>query len=161
SYALFGAGSPVADQHLPVQYTLLPVCLWAALRLGPRESAAACLVGSGIALWGTLSSRGVFAANALGTSLLLLQPYIAVVSATTLVAAALVAEREEASRVRDEFLATAGHELRNPLSALRLQVENLSGAASQGDVPEKLRGRIPAIRRTTERLTRLVDELLN
>lgn len=161
SWSLFGPGSPIADARLPVQYVLLPVCLWAALRLGSAESATACLVGSAVALWGTIGRRGVFASNPLGISLVLLQTYMAVITVTTLVVAALVGEREEAARVRDEFLSIAGHELRNPLSALVLQVESLARAADRSDAAEKMPARIPALRRTAARLASLVDGLLN
>ena len=161
SYVLFGPGSPVAERRLPVQYVVLPVCLWAALRLGRRGGAAACLLGSAIAVWGTFRGLGVFASRPLAESLLLLQAYLTVISITTLVVAALVAERAEASSVRDQFLSIAGHELRNPLSALVLQVENLHRAASTQDSPEFFRRFVAPIRRSAARLATLVDELLS
>ena len=161
SYSLFGPGSPVAERRLPVQYVILPVCLWAALRLGRRGGAAACLLAAAIAVWGTYQGRGVFAARSLGESLLLLQAYLTVIAVTTLVVAALVAERAEVSLVRDQFLSIAGHELRNPLGALVLQVENLQRATKAPDALEAVGRLVAPIRRSSARLASLVDELLS
>jgi two-component system CheB/CheR fusion protein len=68
---------------------------------------------------------------------------------------AAVADLEDAARAREEFLAIAAHELRTPISALRLQVEQL--ARTGGGPPEST----ARLRRTTDRLARLVDTLLD
>jgi signal transduction histidine kinase/ActR/RegA family two-component response regulator len=64
-------------------------------------------------------------------------------------------ELTEMNRRKDEFLATLGHELRNPLAAVRTAVE----AAQRS---EQHRDRVLAIAmRQTQQLTRLVDDLLD
>jgi PAS domain S-box-containing protein len=64
-------------------------------------------------------------------------------------------EAEAANRVKDEFLAMLGHELRNPLSAVR----NAIAAAILDDVS---RARALEIaRRQTDQLGRIVDDLLD
>ncbi|MGE0871900.1 MAG: ATP-binding protein [Kofleriaceae bacterium] len=77
------------------------------------------------------------------------------------VAAALRARRRqfqarEAIRRRDQFLAMLGHELRNPLSAIMLALELLSGVS--GPVGAKQR---TIIDRQVRHLARLVDDLLD
>jgi PAS domain S-box-containing protein len=72
----------------------------------------------------------------------------------TLAAAAL----KDADRRKDEFLATLAHELRNPLSPMRIAV-TLLGRRGQED-PELSQLRL-VIERQVEHLTRLVDDLLD
>jgi signal transduction histidine kinase len=89
-----------------------------------------------------------------------LQAFMGVTAVTVLVVAALVAEREKAATVRDEFLSIAGHELRNPVTALVVHFQNLSRIASAARLDE-IRNRIAPMRRSADRITTLVDELLN
>jgi signal transduction histidine kinase/ActR/RegA family two-component response regulator len=71
-------------------------------------------------------------------------------------------EREEklraADQAKDEFLAMLGHELRNPLGALSSATQVLNVAGS-GDKVEK--DAIAIVSRQVERMTRLVDDLLD
>ena len=64
-------------------------------------------------------------------------------------------ERRQADTAKDEFLAMLGHELRNPLAAVR-------NAITAASLDEDTRGRALEIaRRQTARLARLVDDLLD
>jgi PAS domain S-box-containing protein len=72
----------------------------------------------------------------------------------TLAAAAL----KDADRRKDEFLATLAHELRNPLSPMRIAV-TLLGRRERED-PELSQLRL-VIERQVDHLTRLVDDLLD
>jgi PAS domain S-box-containing protein len=72
----------------------------------------------------------------------------------TVAAAAL----KDADRRKDEFLATLAHELRNPLSPMRIAV-TLLGRREAGDA-ELSRLRL-VIERQVDHLTRLVDDLLD
>ncbi len=72
----------------------------------------------------------------------------------TLATAAL----KDADRRKDEFLATLAHELRNPLSPMRIAVTLLG--RREGDDPELSRLRL-VIERQVGHLTRLVDDLLD
>jgi signal transduction histidine kinase len=67
---------------------------------------------------------------------------------------------DEALRVRDEFIATAGHELKTPLAALLLHVQSLQRAARDG-APENLAERLEKIARGGQRLERLINQLLD
>ena len=65
------------------------------------------------------------------------------------------AEAERANQAKDEFLAMLGHELRNPLSAVR-------NAVATASLDQSHRGRALEIaRRQTDQLGRLVDDLLD
>jgi PAS domain S-box-containing protein len=67
---------------------------------------------------------------------------------------------QDAVATRDEFLSIAGHELKTPLTALLFYSESLSRSAAQlqpGDVAI----RATKVVRNAERLSRLIDELLD
>jgi PAS domain S-box-containing protein len=67
-------------------------------------------------------------------------------------------ELKLAIRARDEFLSIASHELRTPLTALKLRVQGLLHGK---DLDDKLRKRLESASRQTERLERLIDNLLD
>lgn len=69
----------------------------------------------------------------------------------------LAAERSEADRRKDEFLATLAHELRNPLAPIRNGLEVIRLAGVTGVVEQ---ARIMMDRQLTQ-LVRLVDDLLD
>jgi PAS domain S-box-containing protein len=70
------------------------------------------------------------------------------------------AAAEEAVRIRDDFVAVAGHELRTPLAAMLLQVQVLQRTARR-QPPVDLDARIEKIARSGVRLERLVEQLLD
>jgi signal transduction histidine kinase len=69
-----------------------------------------------------------------------------------------LSDAREANRLKDEFLGTLSHELRNPLNALAGWVSMLHGPASDGTSRERA---ITTIERNTKLLARLVDDLLD
>jgi signal transduction histidine kinase len=83
--------------------------MWAAFRLGPRETAGALAVLSIISVWGTLERIGPFVAptSSLNEALLRLQSYLAVLAITNLTVASVVKEANEAAAglraARDEM----------------------------------------------------------
>jgi signal transduction histidine kinase len=80
-------------------------------------------------------------------------------------AAAIEARRlyraaQHAIDVRDEFLSVASHELKTPLTPLRLETTAIERAGERGDV-ERMRNKAASLQRHVERLAKLVDELLD
>jgi PAS domain S-box-containing protein len=65
----------------------------------------------------------------------------------------LAADLRRAVKARDEFLGIASHELKTPLTALRME---LQGAQRRGSPPDSAR-----LLRATDRLTRLIDDMLD
>ena len=65
---------------------------------------------------------------------------------------------QEALRLRDEFLAIAAHELKTPLTAIRLQLRLLRDAAA---ADPKVNARIESALRSTGRLGDLIERLLD
>jgi PAS domain S-box-containing protein len=67
---------------------------------------------------------------------------------------------EEAVRIRDEFVAVAGHELRTPLAAMLLQIEVLRRTVTRA-TPSELESRVDTIARSGARFQRLVEQVLD
>jgi PAS domain S-box-containing protein len=70
----------------------------------------------------------------------------------------LSGELEEVNRRKDEFLATLGHELRNPLAPLLTAAELLRMQPAPDAMTEQA---IDVIRRQAEQMRRLIDDLLD
>jgi len=66
----------------------------------------------------------------------------------------------ESDQRKDEFLATLGHELRNPLAAIRISVEVVN-AAEQLPADRSLRRAFQIVDRQSQHMARLVDDLLD
>jgi signal transduction histidine kinase len=67
---------------------------------------------------------------------------------------------EEAVRIRDEFVAVAGHELKTPLAAMLLQIQVLRRTVRSAS-PASLEARVDAVVRSGARLERLVEQVLD
>ena len=70
----------------------------------------------------------------------------------------MVAQLRESDRMKDEFLAVLGHELRNPLAPMQTGLELIEHAHAN---PELLDRIVPMMRRQLSHLVRLVDDLLD
>jgi signal transduction histidine kinase len=81
-----------------VPYIVFPALLWAALRFGPRGAATATLIVCSIAIWNTAQNSGPFVRDSLTDSLLSTQLFIATAAITSLLLAAVTAERTRAAR---------------------------------------------------------------
>jgi len=94
---LFFAGFIVFGNIVSVGYPLIylvyPPLIWIALRFRQRESTTAMLLLATIAIVGTIKGFGPFASPDLSNSLLSLQVFIAVISATTLILSSIISER--------------------------------------------------------------------
>src|SRR5215218_7919348 len=78
-----------------VPYIVFPVLLWAAVRFGPRGAAAAIVVVCTITVWNTAANDGPFVRDSITDSLLATQLFIAISALTSLVLAAVTAERTQ------------------------------------------------------------------
>jgi signal transduction histidine kinase len=72
-----------------------------------------------------------------------------------------IVELEEAVRARDEFIAVAGHELRNPMTPIGGQVEMLLRAARRDPAAQDLVARIETLDRLIDTYVKRVTVLLD
>lgn len=77
----------------------------------------------------------------------------------------LLRQKEVSLKVRDQFLSIASHELKTPITALKLQVQMRKRLLSRGDdsvySPPKVGSLIETTEHQVERLSRLVDDMLD
>src|SRR4051794_7041293 len=120
-----------------VPYVVFPVLLWTALRLGPRGAATAIFVVCSITVWNTAQNDGPFVRGTIDDSLLATQLFIAISALTSLVLAAVTAERERAGRA---LVATeaAQRRLAAEQAALRRVATLVASEASPGRVFEQV-----------------------
>jgi signal transduction histidine kinase/integral membrane sensor domain MASE1 len=75
---------------------------------------------------------------------------------------ALLTEKlSEALRVREDFLAIAGHELKTPLAALLLHIQNLQRTQQNDGAPTKLTERLVKAVGAAHRLENLINQMLD
>jgi signal transduction histidine kinase len=176
SLLIFGgqAGLPTATTTYAQAYLFFPLLIWAALRFGQRGAVTAAFVVSVIAVWGTALGHGPFVRPALHQSLIALQAFMGVASATFLVLGASIAERrraerevklararaEEANRVKAEFLAVMSHELRTPLNAISGYVDLLT-LGVDGPLTEKQSVSLARIQLNQLHLLGMIDDVLS
>src|SRR6185295_1957445 len=97
---VFGDFLSIMEGPYPVSFMVLPCVVWAALRFPQYGSAVSVFIISAITLAGHLSGKGPFIRSTVHESLFLVQSFITVTAITSLVLAAVVAERK---RARDEL----------------------------------------------------------
>jgi PAS domain S-box-containing protein len=79
--------------------------------------------------------------------------------------ARLFSEVQESVRLREDFLSVASHELKTPLTPLKLQLDALTRLLAKEEIPreprEEAARKLSATQRHIERLSRLVESLLD
>jgi signal transduction histidine kinase len=120
-----------------VPYVVFPALLWAALRFGPRGAATAFLVVCSITVWNTSQDAGPFVRDSVTDSLLATQLFIAIAAVTSLLLAAVTAERTRAARAAAAAEA-AQHALAKEQAALRRVATLVAGDAPPSRVFEQV-----------------------
>src|SRR5437867_3431955 len=144
--AVFGGVFPITTNIYPLAFLCVPILVWTAFRLSPRETATATLLLSGIAIWGTLHGFGPFVRDAQNESLLLLQAFLGVSAMIAMTLAAAVLERkgvEDALRDAQEELE---QRVQERTTALRSAVDLLKKEVQEHTQTEK------GLRESQERL---------
>ena len=88
-----------------VPYIVFPMLIWAALRFGPVGAATSLAIVSSLTVWNTAHGSGPFVRTTLTHSLLASQLFVAVAALTSLVLAAVTAERTASEDAQRELTA--------------------------------------------------------
>jgi signal transduction histidine kinase len=154
---------------------LLPPIIWATLRFGPKGAASATLIGSVVAIYGTVRELGPFVHSTLHESLNALQAYMGMMAVTFLVVGAAVSERKRAAldnqrlyrearaalALRDEILSVVSHDLQNPLGVILLKEGALLKEHAVNGKALDVHKHSDAVRRAVERMQRLIEDLVD
>ena len=88
-----------------VPYIVFPVLIWAALRFGPTGATLAVAIASGLTVWNTAQGSGPFVRASITHSVLATQLFVSVAALTSLVLAAVTAERSTSEEAQRELTA--------------------------------------------------------
>jgi PAS domain S-box-containing protein len=141
SLLVFG-GRSSSFSFSPLAYTVFPLVIWAALRFGQSATALMTFLASGMAIWGTVSGYGPFAAPTTHESLILVQIFMGVVAFSAMLLGAVTIERERAKEAARE----SRDELHLTLEAARVGTWNWdqhTGTVCWSDNLEAIHGLAP------------------
>ncbi|MBA3710020.1 MAG: MASE1 domain-containing protein, partial [Planctomycetes bacterium] len=165
------------DSMVPIDHSLVFLCLlpilWAAMRFGPRESAAVPILIMAIAVEGSSHGKGPFIQPSVNATLLL-QLFMAITTITGLALAAMVAERrrlevELDARARDlarsnqeleQFAYVAAHDLQEPLRMIRVYSDLLVRHLPP-PIEARIRDYLGMVSSNSERMQSMVRSILD
>ena len=128
-----------------VLYVVFPVMIWAALRFGPIGASSALLVVATLTIWNTGHSAGPFVRDSITDSVLATQLFLAVAALTSLILAAIAAERRGASAA---------------LQANEERLRSVVGAMAEGLIVRNRVGVITECNEAAEQITGIKRDLL-
>ncbi len=120
----FEVSGPFLERS-PKTYLITPFLLWAALRFSQRTTASLLLLLSAIGISGTILGYGPFSNGMLTDNLWYLQGYLGIFAIISLLLCAVVWERRDIEERKDDFIRMASHELKTPITSLKLYAELL------------------------------------
>ena len=141
-------------------YLVFPPLIWAALRFGPRGTLTAIVALSSLAIVGTIGGFISFSSGSLSANLFLLQCFMGIIAITSLILAAVVAERRELERQKDEFIVMANHELKTPVTSLKGFAQILQRRFAKAGDEESAR-LLLKMDAQLNKLTSLIEDLLD
>ncbi len=148
------------DRSYPITYLVFPSLVWASLRFGQRGATSAMFAFSMLAIVGTIRALGPFLPGRLSESLLLLQSFMGIIAITSMILAAVTAERRELEQRKDEFISMVSHELKTPLTTIQGYAELLHERFAQQGNQEALRY-ISKMVTQIGKLSKLIADLLD
>jgi signal transduction histidine kinase len=157
---VFGGLLQTDQRSSPMTYLVFPPLIWASLRFGPRGALSAILAFSSLAIVGTIRGFVSFSSAGPSESLVYLQSFMGVIAVTSILLAAVMAERRELEQRKDAFIVMASHELKTPITTLKVLTHLLKGRFEQQRLSDPVLA-LAKMEKQIDRLTRLVNDLLD
>lgn len=107
----------------PIEYMLMPCLIWAVFRFTSIVPITIMVLIAIITVLGTVHGNGPFVQSSLNESLLLLQAFIAIMTATTLILVSAMNEIWHTHEVLEEFSQELKAQVKNRTIALKVQTE--------------------------------------
>lgn len=144
----------------PIAYAIFPPLIWAGLRFSPRFNITAIFFIALFAIVNTTHGAGPFAYPDLSASLIYLQIYLGVISISSLIFSAVISERNLLEKRKDDFLNMASHELKTPVTSIKIYTDILRNNLAMSKNRKVLKI-VQNISGQTDRLKNLVSDLLD
>jgi signal transduction histidine kinase len=178
--AAFGPNLLPGNRY-PLAYLIFPFAMWAAWRFEMHGAVTLTAIVAAVAIWQTLAGQGLFSHPSLQETLMYLQAFVVVVTASTLVLAALVRERrrlegeqqaalegerearreaQRAAAAREKMLAVVSHEVRNPLATVLLNSSAIADSPAEESAPW-VRASAESIALSAEQIEHLIRDLMD
>jgi PAS domain S-box-containing protein len=122
SLLVFGGWDPLSVGNYPIGFFIIPIVLWPAFRLGPRETAVSVALLSIVAVAGTVRGYGPYGRWPPNEALLLVQMFCSVIAVTTTSVAAVVAEGKRLHEQLERRVAKRTEQIRSTNADLRLEI---------------------------------------
>lgn len=153
---------PLGKAALHIVYWFLPFVIWHSTRHGRRSAATSVFLLAVVTISATAMGRGPFYSSSPEESYLYLQSFLAVCSIIGLIGVALVGERDEAIRDRDNLLLMASRDLRTPLSVLDMlsQFVNKWSVPGEKDSPSRRMELVKDGLQELSKVNQMVDDSL-
>jgi PAS domain S-box-containing protein len=145
-FVIFGDQTLIRVKLHVMAFAVVPFVLWAAIRFGVSGCAVATLLIAVIATGETTLGFGPFAQDAPLTNALLLHAYFGVLSLSGLALAAVIAEREDLQREREELIRE------QVLREARLQLAAIVESSVDAIIRKDMRGTITHWNKGAEQL---------
>ncbi len=142
----------------PLMYLVFVPLVWAGLRFGQRFVSAIVLIFSILLVWSITHGSGPFAQGGLAGWLFYSQGFMIVTAVTSMIFAAAIAESTELNRRKNNFIGIASHELKTPLTSIKIIAQLLKKTSKRG---EKEAEYLNTMDEQVDKLTGLVKSLLN
>lgn len=161
SLIVFRGQFGIFPKNLPIGYLAPPFIIWASLSFTLLEAYAVLLLMCTIAVWGIIDGLGPFASTSRLQGLLVLQGFVGVWSAISLILSTVISERKELEGRKDDFISMASHELKTPVTSLKLYAQLLGKEFGKSKSNKKIITLLSKFIFQIDKLDLLVSDLLD
>jgi signal transduction histidine kinase len=150
----------ISNITLPYTYLVFSPLILIALRLGQLGTVSSIFLLSIFSICGTYFSGWPYVESRLNFKLIYLQGFIGISALTFLTLSAVLAERKKLELLKDEFISSASHELKTPITTIKAYTQLLNNTYKEKN-KNSLKMYLQRMDEQVNRLVKLVSELLD